>query len=117
MHLRLFAQKALDDGRVRIERGELSPVREGGRIDVYDQEVRFVGDSGQEYSRMSSVGVRRGEEPVGRDDCALVAEDLRETVSNAGEVLDECRCFWLGVFSDPGEFDEVERVVELESDD
>ena len=116
MQLRLFAQKALDEGRVRIERGELYPVREGGRIDVFEQEVTFVGGGGQ-YSRMSSVGVRRGEEPVGRDDCALVAEDLRETVSNAGEVSDECRGFWLGVFSDPGEFDEVERVVELESDD
>lgn len=116
MHLRLFAQKALDEGRVRIEHGELYPVREGGRIDVFEQEVVFVSGGGQ-YSRMSSVGVRRGEEPVGRDDCALVAEDLREVVSNAGGVSDECRGFWLGVFSDPGEFDEIERLVGLESDD
>lgn len=116
MQLRLFAQDVLDQGRVRIERGELCPVREGGRIDVYEQEVTFVSGGGQ-YSRMSSVGVRRGEEPVGRDDYALVAEDLREVVNSAGGVLDECCGFWLGVFSDPGEFDEVERVVGLESDD
>lgn len=117
MHLRLFAQKALDEGRVRIERGELCPVREGGRIDVYEQEVRFVGDSGQEYSRMSSVGVRRGEEPVGRDDCALVAEDLRDTVATIGGPLDDRRSFWAGVFPSQGEFDEIGRLVGLESDD
>jgi len=116
MQLRLFAQKALDEGRVHIERGELYPVREGGRIDVFEQEVTFVGGGGQ-YSRMSSVGVRRGEEPVGRDECALVAEDLRDTIATIDGPLDSRRSFWAGVFPRQDEFDEIGRLVELESDD
>lgn len=116
MQLRLFAQDVLDQGRVRIERGELYPVREGGRIDVFEQEVTFVGGGGQ-YSRMSSVGVRRGEEPVGRDDCALVAEDLRDTIATIDGPLDSRRSFWAGVFPSRGEFDEIGRLVGLESDD